>query len=192
MKIRKQDIAEFFRRVIFFMIGYISIPALMIIAAVCLQCFMSSCTPCKQLERRCPPAVSRTDSIHIHDTVIREVYIRDTVQVVKLVPEYIYVMARAGDTAYGETEYARAMAWLCGGNICMQMWNKDSAAVLVKQIEILEERLREVSHLKNEVEIREVRYIPMFVRIMAWAGGLFIAYHLGKVFIKVAVRYLRV
>ena len=152
----------------------------------------ASCSPCQQLAKRCPPVESRTDSIHIHDTVIREVYFRDTVQVVKLVPEYIYVMAPAGDTAYGETEYARAMAWLCGWNVCMQMWNKDSAAVLVKQIEVLEQRLREMSRVSESVEVKTERYIPWFVRVLAWAGGLFIAYHVGKVVLKVVVRYLRV
>lgn len=152
----------------------------------------SSCSPCQRLERRCPPVASRTDSIHIHDTIIREVYFRDTVQVVKLVPEYIYVMAPAGDTAYGETEYARAMAWLCGGNVCLRMWNKDSAAVLVKRIEVLEQRLREASRVSESVEVKTERYIPMFVRILAWTGGLLIAYHVGKVVLKVLVKYLRV
>lgn len=162
-------------------------------AAACLLLWLwSACSQCERLSRRCPPVASRTDSIHIHDTIMREVYIRDTIQVVRLVPEYIYVMAQAGDTAYAETAYARAMAWLCGGNVCLNMWNKDSAAVLVKQIEVLEQRLRETSRVSESVEVKTERYIPWFVRVLAWAGGLLIAYHVGKVFIKVVIRYLRV
>lgn len=135
---------------------------------------------------------SSRDSISVLDSVNRRVTFNFVNQPVKLIPQYFSVSAPAGDTARAETAYSAAMAWLCGDNVNLQLWNKDSAEVLVKQIEILEERLREVSHLKNEVEIREVRYIPMFVRIMAWAGGLLIAYHVGKVVLKVLVRYLRV
>lgn len=157
-----------------------------------LMISLSACSSCEQLSRRCPPVTSRTDSIHIHDTIIKEVHFRDTIQVVQLVPEFIYVTAPAGDTAYGETEYARAMAWLCGGSIYLNLWNKDSAAVLVKRIEVLEQRLREASRVSASVEIKEVRFIPQIVRILAWAGGLLIAYHVGKVVLKVLVRYLRV
>lgn len=154
--------------------------------------YLSSCSPCERLSRRCPPVESARDSVYVHDTVVRTVYVHDTVQTVRLVPEYIYVMALAGDTAYGETAYARAMAWLCGGNICLRVCNKDSAAVLVKQVEVLEQRLREASRVSERVEVKTERYVPWIVKVLAWAGGILIAYHVGKFVLKVIVRYLRV
>lgn len=157
-----------------------------------LLTYLSSCSPCERLSRRCPPVESARDSVYVHDTVVRTVYVHDTVQTVRLVPEYIYVMAPAGDTAYGETAYARAMAWLCGGNVSLRMWNKDSAAVLIKQVEVLEQRLREMSRVSERVEVRTERYVPWIVKVLAWAGGILILYTVGKFVIRIVVRYLRV
>lgn len=153
---------------------------------------LPACSPCERLARRCPPVESARDSVYVHDTVVRNVYVRDTVQAVRLVPEYIYVMAPAGDTVRGETAYARAMAWLCSGNVCLRLWNKDSAAVLVKQVEVLEQRLREMSRVSERVEVRTERYVPWIVKVLAWAGGILILYTVGKFVVRIAVRYLRV
>lgn len=161
-------------------------------ALVVLVLLVSGCNPCARLSRRCPPAASRTDSIYIHDTIIRTEKVLDTAMLLRLLQRFISVTSPAGDTAYAETEYARAMAWLCGKNICLNMWNKDSGVVDVPKIEVTEQHLRETSRVSESVEVKTERYIPWFVRVMAWAGGLLIAYHVGKVFIKVVVRYMRV
>lgn len=165
-----------------------------IVIGVCTVAIMpsvSSCSPCERLSRRCPPVESVRDSVYVHDTVVRTVYVHDTVQTVRLVPEYIYVTAPAGDTAYGETAYARAMAWLCGGNVSLRMWNKDSAAVLVKQIEVLEQRLREMSRVSERVEVKTERYVPWIVKVLAWAGGIALLYAVGKTVLRIAVRALQ-
>lgn len=151
----------------------------------------ASCSPCERLSRRCPPAESVRDSVYVHDTVVRHVYVHDTVQTVRLVPEYVYIMAPASDTVRGETTYARAMAWLCGGHVCLRMWNKDSADVLVKQIEVLEQRLREMSRVSERVEVKTERYVPWVVKVLAWAGGIAILYAVGKTLVRIAVRYRR-
>lgn len=128
------------------------------------------CSPCERLARRCPPIEYMKDSIVVHDTLIRETTIRDTVLEVRLIKEYVYVQASINDTARAETSYAYGMAWLDGARVILSMRNKDSAEVLTQRIITLERQLRETSRKKETIKVQTVYKTRWIVKVAAWFG----------------------
>ncbi len=154
---------------------------------------MAACNPCARLSRRCPPVESVQDSVWCYDTLIREVRVVDTLQVVRLVAEQHTAVVLATDTARAETRYTRAEAHLTdGGTLALRVSNKDSADVLVKKIEALEYQLSRRERLTAVTKIKEVRYVPGFIKFLAWVGGIALLYILIKIVIRVVMMYLRV
>lgn len=60
-----------------------------------------------------------------------------------------------------------------------------------KQVEVLEQRLREMSRVSEPVEVRTERYVPWIVKVLAWAGGIALLYAVGKTMLRIAVRALQ-
>lgn len=154
---------------------------------------LSACNPCARLSRRCPPVASVQDSVWCYDTIIREVRVVDTLQVVRLVAEQHTAVVLATDTARAETRYTRAVAHLTdGGALALRVSNKDSAEVWAKKIEALEYQLSRRERLTAVTKIREVRHVPGFVKFLAWVGGISLLYLLIKIVIRVVMMYMRV
>ncbi|MCM1169975.1 MAG: hypothetical protein NC324_08590, partial [Bacteroides sp.] len=131
---------------------------------------LSGCSPCERLSRRCPPIEYVRDSIHIHDTLIREVRITDTLMLVELVQETVRESVPIEDTAKAETDYARAEAYVDGSNIHLTLSNKDSAEVLVQRIETLERQLREAYREFENKKVQTVYKTRGIVKAGAWIG----------------------
>ena len=133
--------------------------------------FFISCSPCKRLQRKCPPQIirERYDSICIKDSIIY----KD-----KEVPVYI-----PGDTVYNdkpisvpaglnvapmilENDYALAKAWINNSKLKMQLEQKeqvikykvDSAIQIAKHWEY------KYTHEKQTEVVKE-RYIPKIYKI---------------------------
>ena len=132
-----------------------------------------SCSPCEMLARRCPPVEYVRDSIHVTDTCWFETIIVDTPMVVKLPPEYIYIVRPHHDTVKGETAFTRGMAWCDGESLNLELINKDSAEVLVQRIKTLERQLRywqkfrEQTNVKTEYRTRGIVKVFMGIGIAA-------------------------
>lgn len=163
--------------------GLVLLPLLMLV--------FSACSPCARLSHRCAPLATVTDSVYVFDTLIRERYVVDTLQAVRLMPEYVYAMAPVKDTVQAATVYVRAMAWMDGERICLRVWNKDSATVLTQKIVALERQLAERGRIRTEERVQTVYQTPGLVKLLAWIGGLLLLYLVGKVVIKIVLRYSR-
>lgn len=159
----------------------------------CSVAMLPACNPCARLSRRCLPVASVQDSVWCYDTLIREVRVVDTLQVVRLVKEQHTAVVLATDTARAETRYTKAVAHLTtSGTLALSVSNKDSAEVWAKKIEALEYQLSRRERLTAVTKIREVRYVPGFIKFLAWVGGIALLYLLIRIVIKVVRMYLRV
>lgn len=127
----------------------------------------AACDPC----RRCVTPAGTNTTIYVHDTTTVTRYVHDTVEVVRLLPGRASTIAPEADTARAETDYATAIAYLRGCSIVLEINNKDTAAALVRQIETLTERLREVSQNTENTIVKRERYVPGLVAGLAWLGG---------------------
>lgn len=131
----------------------------------------AACDPC----RRCVTPAGTNTTTYVRDTVTVTVYIHDTVEVVRLLPGRASATAPEADTVRAETAYAAAVAYLRGRNIVLEINNKDTAAALVRHIETLTERLREVSQSTENTIVKRERYVPGIVAALAWLGGATLA-----------------
>lgn len=141
-----------------------------------LSLFVAGCSPCERLARLCPPQASKSEKEYIHDTLIREVHITDTLMLVKLVQETVRESVPIEDTARAETEYAEAEAYVNGGNIHLTLSNKDSAEVLVKRIETLERELHKAYKELQENSVQIVYQTRGIVKVFMWIGIIAVAY----------------
>lgn len=132
---------------------------------------LTSCDPC----RRCVTPAGVNVTTYVHDTTTVTVHVRDTVETVRLLPGQASATAPEADTARAETAYAAAVAYLRGRNIVLEIRNKDTAAALVRQIETLTERLREVLQNAENTVVKRERYVPRVVECLAWLGGMALA-----------------
>lgn len=131
----------------------------------------AACDPC----RRCVMPAGTDTTTYVHDTTTVTRYVHDTVEFVRLLPGRASTTATEADTARAETDYATAIAYLRGRNIVLEINNKDTAAALVRQIETLTERLREVSQRTENTIVKREKYVPGIVAGLAWLGGATLA-----------------
>ena len=129
-----------------------------------------SCSPCERLSRRCPPVEYVRDSIHVTDTCWFETIIVDTPMVVKLPPEYIYIVRPHHDTVKGETAFTRGMAWCDGESLNLELINKDSAEVLAQRIKTLERQLRYWQKFREQTNVKTEYRTRGIVKVGAWIG----------------------
>lgn len=151
-------------------------------AVVFIGVMLAACSPCEWLARRCPPVEYVRDSIHVTDTCWFETIIIDTPMVVKLPPEYIYIVRPHNDTAKGETAFTRGMAWCDGEKLNLELINKDSAEVLVQRIKTLERQLRYWQKFREQTSVKTEYRTRGIVKMFMWIGIVAAAY--------VAVRFL--
>lgn len=142
--------------------------AAFITAAFCVS--FSACNPCARLSRRCPPAVTSRDSVHVHDTVTITRWVTDTAVEAALRRELARVKALLGDTARTETSYAEAAAWVTDGGIWLELQNKECAAVDVPVFHEKEESRHEESRTKTETVVVKEYRTRGIVAAAAWFG----------------------
>lgn len=145
---------------------------------------LTACDPC----RRCVMPGGTNTTTYVRDTVTVTVYIHDTVTVVRLLPGRASATAPEADTARAETDYATAIAYLRGRNIVLEINDKDTAAALVRHIETLTERQREVSQTTESAIVKRELYVPGIVKALAWLGGAAVAAGLLYVVFAIARR----
>lgn len=126
-----------------------------------------ACDPC----RRCVTQAGTNTTTRIRDSVTVTIKVSRSLEPVHLLPGRASTTASEADTARAETDYATAIAYLRGRNIVLEIKNKDTAAALVRQIETLTERLREVSQTTENTIVKRERYVPVIVAGLAWLGG---------------------
>lgn len=143
-----------------------------------------ACDPC----RRCVTPAGTNTTTRIRDSVTVTIKVSRSLEPVHLLPGRASTTASGADTARAETDYATAIAYLRGRNIVLEIKNKDTAAALVRQIETLTERLREVSQTTENTIVKRERYVPGIVKALAWLGGAAVAAGLLYVVFAIARR----
>lgn len=141
--------------------------AVVCLAAAVVALVLASCDPC----RRCVMPAGTNTMTYVRDSVTVTVKVNRSLEPVHLLPGRASTTAPEADTARAETDYATAIAYLRGRNIVLEIKNKDTAAALVRQIETLTERLREVSQNTENTIVKRERYVPVIVAGLAWLGG---------------------
>ncbi|MCM1168883.1 MAG: hypothetical protein NC324_02995 [Bacteroides sp.] len=148
----------------------------MAVLALLAAWIFSGCSPCERLSRRCPSVEYVRDSIHIHDTLIREVRITDTLMKVELIRETVNVTIPIKDTARANTLYANAVSWVDNDMLRLELSNRDSAEIMVQRIETLERQLREAYREIENNKVQTVYKTRGIVKIGAWIGLAAVAY----------------
>lgn len=142
--------------------------ALAVLIALLLS--VTGCDPCARLSRRCPPAATVQDSVWIHDSVWVERWRVDTVVRVKLERETVKEVVGISDTAMAETAYACAVSFVMGKSMVLKLWNKDSADMLVKQLNEMKVQLREAYSHRSETKVVTQYRCRMIMKVGAWIG----------------------
>ena len=144
--------------------------ALVVAALVVLLLGLTGCDPCARLARRCPPAATVQDSVWVHDSVWVERWQTDTVVRVRLERETVKEVVGIFDTARAETAYACAVSFVMGKGMVLKLWNKDSADMLVKQLNELKVQLREAYSQRSETKVVTEYRTRGIVKAAAWFG----------------------
>lgn len=144
--------------------------ALVVAVLVALLLGVTACDPCARLARRCPPAASVQDSVYVRDSVWVERWTTDTVVKVKLERETVREVVGISDTAFAETAYACAVSFVMGKSMVLKLWNKDSADMLVKQLNELKVQLREAYSQRSETKVVTEYRTRGIVKAAAWFG----------------------
>lgn len=142
--------------------------ALAVLIALLLS--VTGCDPCARLARRCPPASTVQDSVWVYDSVWVERWQTDTVVRVKLERETVKEVVGISDTARAETAYACAVSFVMGKSMVLRLWNKDSADMLVKQLNEMKVRLREAYSHRSETKVVTQYRCRTIVKVGAWIG----------------------
>lgn len=144
--------------------------ALVVAVLVVLLLGLTGCDPCARLARRCPPAATVQDSVWVHDSVWVERWQTDTVVRVRLERETVKEVVGIFDTARAETAYACAVSFVMGKGMVLKLWNKDSADMLVKQLNELKVQLREAYSQRSETKVVTEYRTRGIVKAAAWFG----------------------
>ena len=144
--------------------------ALALAVLIALLLSVTGCDPCARLARRCPPAATVQDSVWVHDSVWVERWQTDTVVKVKLERETVKEVAGISDTAFAETAYACAVSFVTGNSMVLRLWNKDSADMLVRQLNELKVQLREAYSQRSETKVVTEYKCRTIVKAGAWIG----------------------
>ena len=144
--------------------------ALALAVLIALLLSVTGCDPCARLARRCPPAATVQDSVWVHDSVWVERWTVDTVVKVKLERETVREVVGISDTAFAETAYACAVSFVMGKSMVLRLWNKDSADMLVRQLNELKVRLREAYSQRSETKVVTEYKCRPIVQAGAWIG----------------------
>lgn len=144
--------------------------ALALAVLIALLLGVTACDPCARLARRCPPAASVQDSVYVRDSVWVERWTTDTVVKVKLERETVREVVGISDTAFAETAYACAVSFVMGKSMVLRLWNKDSADMLVRQLNEMKVRLREAYSQRSETKVVTEYRTRGIVKAAAWFG----------------------
>lgn len=144
--------------------------ALALAVLIALLLSVTGCDPCARLARRCPPAATVQDSVWVHDSVWVERWTTDTVVKVKLERETVRETVPIGDTARAETAYAWALSYADGTRLVLRLENKDSADMLVRQLNALKVQLREAYSQRSETKVVTEYKCRTIVKAGAWIG----------------------
>lgn len=138
---------------------------------------VSSCITLKREKKPAYPEIIK-EKVYIHDTlyVVKDVIYRDTVvkwQVKKeVVTKYIPIPVDEGfisDTVRGETNLAIAKAWINQAKLKLLIQNKEQeiSYKIDSAVRIEKEKVKHLQ-MREEVKVREVKYIPGIYRWSMW------------------------
>lgn len=165
--------------------------ALALAVLVALLLGLTGCDPCARLARRCPPAATVQDSVWVHDSVWVERWTVDTVVKVKLERETVKEVAGISDTAFAETAYACAVSFVMGKSMVLRLWNKDSADMLVRQLNELKVQLREAYSKRSETKVVTEYKCRTIVKAGAWIGLAAVAALIVYIVLKIKKIFMK-
>ena len=165
--------------------------ALALAVLIALLLSVTGCDPCARLARRCPPAATVQDSVWVHDSVWVERWTVDTVVKVKLERETVREVVGISDTAFAETAYACAVSFVMGKSMVLRLWNKDSADMLVRQLNELKVRLREAYSQRSETEVMTEYKCRTIVKAGAWIGLAAVAALIVYIVLKIKKIFMK-
>lgn len=152
---------------------------------------MTGCDPCQRLARRCPPAEAVLDSVWVRDSVWVERWQTDTVVRVKLERETVKEVVGISDTAFAETAYACAVSFVMGKSMVLRLWNKDSADMLVRQLNEMKVQLREAYSQRSETKVVTEYKCRTIVKVGAWIGFAAVAALIVFIVLKIKKIFMR-
>ena len=165
--------------------------ALALAVLIALLLGVTGCDPCARLVRRCPPAATVQDSVWMHDSVWVERWQTDTVVRVKLERETVKEVVGISDTARAETAYACAVSFVMGKSMVLRLWNKDSADMLVRQLNEMKVQLREAYSQRSETKVVTEYKCRTVVKVGAWIGLAAVAALIVFIVLKIKKIFMR-
>lgn len=162
-----------------------------IAALVALLLLVTGCDPCARLARKCPPAATVQDSVYVRDSVWVERWQTDTVVRVRLERETVKEVVGISDTAMAETAYACAVSFVIGKSMVLKLWNKDSADMLVKQLNEMKVQLREAYSHRSETKVVTEYKCRTIVKVGAWIGLAAVAALIVFIVLKIKKIFMR-
>lgn len=137
-------------------------------------------------QRRCNEKFPPNESTHIKDsTVIKEVMvphdtlIKTIVEIPKLmIKDSTVIVYQNGTFKVTKLDlkgrYSEASAWIEGNQLKGQL-TEGGFLKLATLITYYEKRVSELrTQVENKTIVKEVKYIPKFVQVLAWIGGIFL------------------
>ena len=165
--------------------------ALALAVLIALLLGVTGCDPCARLVRRCPPAATVQDSVWMHDSVWVERWQTDTVVRVKLERETVKEVVGISDTARAETAYACAVSFVMGKSMVLRLWNKDSADMLVRQLNEMKVQLRGAYSQRSETKVVTECKCRTVVKVGAWIGLAAVAALIVFIVLKIKKIFMR-
>lgn len=166
---------------------------------ISMAILLSSCVTQHRCSDKFPPA----ESINVKDSTIitHEIRYYDSIiyQVVKI-PEYIKkdsVVIRytdgvaSTDKLYLIGHYSQATAWLNGKTLQGEL--KEGGWIEVEtKLRLKDQIIKELrSKTSDTVKIVKEKYIPKFIKILAWIGGVCLSLLLLYIIAVVLVKYMK-
>ena len=149
---------------------------------ILLLIVLAGCSPQRKFQRltdRYPSLLPKPETT-IVTTIKTEIEYRDTTINYTLPTKTVYdttyiEVTKEGkmwsDSAYVESNYAQSWAWVKSRQLFLTIADKDTTLALK-----LENAVKESNHWKNmyekQIQIIPERYIPKWIKILAWIGGI--------------------
>ena len=182
----------FVLKLIFINLDQMQIHSILLILKVLVLFFLFSCISEKKCQNKYPPQIQIKDSIStITDTIylkrIDTVFMRvlpDTIYNTKVVYKDVNTGLIYSDTSILENDFSISKAWV-DRILNHELIQKDSTIVLTfeaydKLIKTLQSRYR------TETKVYKEKYIPKFIKFLAWSGGVFWFF----IIIVLAIRFI--
>lgn len=171
------------------------------ITIILLLIITQSCVTQKNCDKKFPPATNIKDSVVVRDSVVIKTIVKETIKdSVRIKDSTVVVQGVSGEDSIPCNENSTTIIRRGEDIFRIQIkqgkvfFNYDLKGTQSRYQSIIQSKDREykenlerfkasnvnASHSETKVVISEVMYIPLWVKILAWTGGLFILWTATK------------